>query len=946
MKFKRKLIVLSVSLSAMILSCFALFSQKNFDIITNGENCSHSHVEHYAGIKPTESSKGRIEHWACCDCHRAFYDKDLIKYIPDTELDRTVIDINKKTVHSWYGKENVKNDEIINISTDVGDVVCLEQTDWNAYPTGIGGGTFYYYLSDQHPSVYIDAEEMSWSPSHVTARDKNNGGYSTFKFKSNLQSLSKISFDYKFWDISYEPDKNGNHVSLSSSNNSSQKIGINLIPDNNWHSFLLELPNSIQATKIVFDIYHFIGQLYISNLHYNSYEIDSGTAYDISIDSSWANKHVPQFGLPKNAITSSTSLIPLAESALKMVRDGTAVDAGTLNAPLIVKDNEDQYSVDSWWLLNKTKFEEIKDGDLLLIEGTFLASCGENTYYLNIEKTEIIFASTETIKFAHYVNHTGDVLSDLKTSTKTTYRWFMTSSSVLNAPLGSSYKPTSSRNFVINGVNIANLSANGLYQSATDRGEICVLDTDQGFSPLKIAGAKLVIEGLFVNSEDPNNYIYISKTTFYYDGLVISRIYNDIDTSDFHIGTWNGNHHFTNDDALNKVAEAGYDNLIAVNPIWNPNFNHTMSLANELGVQFYCDPRTWDYEHSCYKDWDGSKPAWIDNNAVAGLIVMDEPSILGFETAKNYQSMFNKNIGGDKKMFVNLLNSCVSETSLYGSEDYSTNENYYKDYALKFTETFDANVYGFDSYGLMDNGTMRKTFYCDLDIWSHLAKQNNKELWFTVLSSAHTSGDGYRYATPTLSSMRWKTNLGMAFGVKNLIHYILATSDTSYDAIMDDDGNIRNQGLYNIVKTTNLEAKSWDEIYSQYTWDSYSVYDKGTDNKMFQFLRYKNSLADIGISSISSSENLIVSSFKDSADQNAYMIINAGRSTYGKYANRNKYLDNTNFSMKEGNATIKFDRSYSKAIIIKNGVKTLVNVGGNSLNISYSEYDGMFVIPF
>ncbi len=82
--------ILCVSLlGASILGVY--LSNKAYKV--TAEECTHSSVVHYDGVSPT-SGTGHVEHWACCECHKAWADEAKTVLLGDTTSDRSKIDIS------------------------------------------------------------------------------------------------------------------------------------------------------------------------------------------------------------------------------------------------------------------------------------------------------------------------------------------------------------------------------------------------------------------------------------------------------------------------------------------------------------------------------------------------------------------------------------------------------------------------------------------------------------------------------------------------------------------------------------------------------------------------------------------------------------------------------------------------------------------------------------
>ena len=76
------------------LNSFGFFNVKAAD-------CSHTHVEHYAGYTQNGTGVGYVEHWACCVCHTAWADEGLTTVIGNTENNRDNINVEVGYSVGW-----------------------------------------------------------------------------------------------------------------------------------------------------------------------------------------------------------------------------------------------------------------------------------------------------------------------------------------------------------------------------------------------------------------------------------------------------------------------------------------------------------------------------------------------------------------------------------------------------------------------------------------------------------------------------------------------------------------------------------------------------------------------------------------------------------------------------------------------------------------------------
>ena len=413
------------------------------------------------------------------------------------------------------------------------------------------------------------------------------------------------------------------------------------------------------------------------------------------------------------------------------------------------------------------------------------------------------------------------------------------------------------------------------------------------------------------------------------------------------LGVWNGSYHFGDDQQLIDIANQGVNVIVGVNPYWTTEsrFLHTLDVADSLGIKFIVDPRKYNSGTGQYDIWDGTKPYYAEHNAVLGFDIWDEPSTEKYGTIASLKAQFDAVMPNDKLFFVNLFGSACGLEALYGTSTGKTSsaQFYENNYANTFQSTVNPDLYSWDSYPLFTNGKIRKAYFCNFDIWSYLSKNNNIPLWYTLLAAGHNSGDGLRYITPTAKEMRWQMSVAMTYGISNMLDYVYATTDDTYDCMAHlSEGHIASYSdVFYDMGIVNNEFHTWEELYLSYEWQGVSIVKSGYTNYLFNDLRHTINISNYGIKSVSSTSDLLIGAFKDSGGDYAYMMTNAGKST--TYST--KYTANIDYSNTSGTITIIFPSAISGVRIIRNGVTTYQVVNGTSISLNIDAYGSLFVIP-
>lgn len=440
--------------------------------------------------------------------------------------------------------------------------------------------------------------------------------------------------------------------------------------------------------------------------------------------------------------------------------------------------------------------------------------------------------------------------------------------------------------------------------------------------------------------------VTIYNTEVYADDTPIVPVEN---VSSLNIGVWNGSYHFTNTSSIDDLVSAGINLVVGVNPLWNNNWNNVLNYALSKGVKFIVDPRGWDYEHSCYADWDGTCPSYANHDAVLGFIMWDEPSAVKYSQIAQMKATFDEVMPKDKIFFVNLLSSAASLSILYESEKVPCSYSYYEtNYAQAYQNTVEPDLYSYDSYPLFTNGEIRKSYFASLDIWSNLSRNTGVPTWYTFLSSSHLSGDGdgYTYVLPSKKQLEWQMSVALSFGITNLMHYVYATNEASYSCMANVDGSTNE--YFATVSEADANMHYLGSEISNYGWEGATTYHNNAKvNLLFKELQHTLSNSQVSISNISATSDLLIGSYVKEG-KHAYLVTNSGISTDYSSTWSSKYRDynaNVAYTNQANTISLTLNSNFSGAYVIKDGEKTYVAASNNTISISLDAYGSAFVIP-
>ena len=421
----------------------------------------------------------------------------------------------------------------------------------------------------------------------------------------------------------------------------------------------------------------------------------------------------------------------------------------------------------------------------------------------------------------------------------------------------------------------------------------------------------------------------------------------NVQTTQAKIGVWAGSvwdieneSYLLTDERMTELADAGVNMVLGV---WhNPDetnwtyrlFAESLDRADELGIKIY--PK--------YTGDGSTVPSYWNHNAIGGFLVWDEPGIGKFAEIKTICASLEEKT--NKPCFANLMPGACSNEAIGISDTTQKNaylnDLYEKEYVEGYINTVGGSILSYDYYAIKtdsdgNNRNITWSYLRDFDIYSYNAKQNNKELWYTMLSAGHNSVDNTKFVVPDEKDLRWQSALAMTFGAKGLNHYVYTSDAADYTTMLDYKTGEKSSVFY-AMATVNREIQSWSGTYASYEWQGVSTVgdnilfkNKEQPEKFFnskvELIKHKITLN--GCSMIAAEGSAVVGNFKNSNGKYAYMITNVEDPSNGVTTK----------------ITITFSGSCSQVKVIRRGIETTVEVSGNSLTLEIGTGEGVFVMP-
>ncbi len=379
------------------------------------------------------------------------------------------------------------------------------------------------------------------------------------------------------------------------------------------------------------------------------------------------------------------------------------------------------------------------------------------------------------------------------------------------------------------------------------------------------------------------------------------------DDKEITIGVWNGSFVYLKDQHIADLADAGINLLVGHYDV-TTEFLDNCAAHN---VSVIPDERSWN----------GGVPSYYSHSAIKGLCVSDEPTAGEFDSLSQKHTLWKQTMG-DKLFYVNLFPSYANSGALGGSLD---------SYVSNFINKVRPDVLSYDYYAIQkdpDNtevNRLRDTYFSDIDVYSHYAKQASIPLWYSVQTAGHQT-----YASPTTEELRWQMAVAMTYGSKALLHYVYSSHESGYDPMVNMQGE--KLPVFDRVKTADLEILAWDHIYMSFDWlGTTSVLgSKNEENWMFTLLQYELPLEDVdGVSDVTCDEDVLLGSFEDEDGNKGFMLTNASNPS----------------EKKEANVNVTFSSQYKGVLVIDDGEESIIALKNGIANIKLDAGEGKFLIP-
>lgn len=176
--------------------------------------------------------------------------------------------------------------------------------------------------------------------------------------------------------------------------------------------------------------------------------------------------------------------------------------------------------------------------------------------------------------------------------------------------------------------------------------------------------------------------------------------------------------------------------------------------------------------------------------AVFGYHVLDEPRSDLFPVIAKWVSAFREAAPGK-----------VAYTNLF--PDYGGNlgsDGPFERYLTNFVETVKPLAYSYDYYGLMEDGSLRGTYFQNLEAARATSLKTGVPFWYVVLGNAH-----FNYAEPTPAGLRFQAYTGLAYSARGLGYFTFTARERGNYRASALDAYGRRTPTFDMLRDVNLQ---------------------------------------------------------------------------------------------------------------------------------------------
>jgi hypothetical protein len=182
------------------------------------------------------------------------------------------------------------------------------------------------------------------------------------------------------------------------------------------------------------------------------------------------------------------------------------------------------------------------------------------------------------------------------------------------------------------------------------------------------------------------------------------------------------------------------------------------------------------------------------HQALYGIYLKDEPNAADFPGLAVAVNIL-KELAPDILAYINLFPNYATSQQL-GTETYD-------EHLRQYIDIVHPDVVSYDHYALMEGGSLRDSYFANLESIRRLSNQNGLPFWNIVLANAH-----FNYREPDPAGLRFQAYTTLAYGGKGLSYFTYFTPATgNYRcAPVDQFGN--RTTTWDYLRNVNLQLQT------------------------------------------------------------------------------------------------------------------------------------------
>ena len=346
-------------------------------------------------------------------------------------------------------------------------------------------------------------------------------------------------------------------------------------------------------------------------------------------------------------------------------------------------------------------------------------------------------------------------------------------------------------------------------------------------------------------------------------------------------------------------------------------------------INGYIDNNLESGKEAAYKAaFEKNLQEYLKYDSFAGIYAADEPKtqkMAGIGKAAEY--FYSLEGTSDREWWVNLLGSGYGAN---GSDSYVEHVN-------TAAQTTGAGRLSFDEYPLYV-GKIRSSFFSNLAHMAAVGKVHNQVFDTFILTMGHWD---YR-TTNNYDDLAWQIYSSMAFGTRGIETFTywttMGTGEGITHGLIDHYGN-RTQTWYSMQEVIS-EVNSFQHMYMNAEWQGVMTYtaDEDYSNDLLNLIPSSITVGETDvpvkmksherIASVKSDNDLLIGSFKDKDNRDAFMVVNVVDPDFDDSAT----------------VTLTFnDCDY--VVIYKKGEKVVAKAENGVVKLNMGSSEGYYVMP-